>query len=655
MGREPSGSEADDPGPSPGEDLVEYMVELLNERTLNARQFCTVMYYAGRAGVREAAPYGLQPGAQSGHYQRKLSAVMPASRDRKAYYTVDVPGHSKHDLSRTIHQVPTLPPHECIVDDMGATGFETRLRECIGGGLPAAYWEHPAVRNAPQDGPGGPPVPVNLYVDGVPYSQTDSVLGWWVEVVPTGQRHLVAVFRKRNACRCGCRGWCNVWAYLRWLQWSFGALARGRWPNTRHDGKPWQPEDETRKARANKPFQHRAVVMFIKGDWSEYAASMGFPPWGDALRPCFECTAHGPDMYTAHGNSPLGLRWEINEETAYENACQRCEVYVRLSARARDKVASLLFYDKRPTGGRGRCLMSDIDELGLLASDRLEPSANLHDVSLLESAETPVDVVFWRSSRESLTRHRNPLFSDATGLNPMRNLTVDTLHAVHLGVLKAWCKVAVWFVLDSKLYGAGTLADERVQRSILALRHDLMKFYAARRGNPSLDPLTEVADLTVKMLGTRSTPSLKLKGAETFGFTAFLVDLLNKHHGHFGQEGSTLRRAGKDLLDMLDIWSRAGHDVPAEGQQAAFELYSDHMALMTPYNVFTPKHHLVFHLLGNVSRQGNPRRYAVWLDESLNKTLKQACRQTSQATFELSVLSRMRDLLRTKAAKRRLS
>ena len=76
------------------------------------------------------------------------------------------------------------------------------------------------------------------------------------------------------------------------------------------------------------------------------------------------------------------------------------------------------------------------------------------------------------------------------------------------------------------------------------------------------------------------------------------------------------------------------------------DLYVRHMALMVPFECFTPKHHILYHLLVKTGVQGNPLAYSTWLDESLNKTLKQACKNASAATFYPSVLLRMRDLLK---------
>ena len=80
--------------------------------------------------------------------------------------------------------------------------------------------------------------------------------------------------------------------------------------------------------------------------------------------------------------------------------------------------------------------------------------------------------------------------------------------------------------------------------------------------------------------------------------------------------------------------------------QEAFDQYVRHVALMAPLDCYVPKHHIVFHLLADVGRKGNPRFcYAKWLDEALNQTLKGAGKYASQRTFECSVLFGMWDLL----------
>ena len=86
--------------------------------------------------------------------------------------------------------------------------------------------------------------------------------------------------------------------------------------------------------------------------------------------------------------------------------------------------------------------------------------------------------------------------------------------------------------------------------------------------------------------------------------------------------------------------------------QACFEAYRTHLQCMASEEAFVPKHHLMVHLLHRSGYFGNPRFYSEWLDESLNKTLKSACRLTSQSTFENSVLTRMQSILSSNCQKR---
>ena len=81
----------------------------------------------------------------------------------------------------------------------------------------------------------------------------------------TQRHHLTAVLRKRNSCNFGCKGWCNVYAILRMLRWSFRAMAAGAYPPGRHDG-PWREADARRVARAGERFKLRFAVLYIKGD-----------------------------------------------------------------------------------------------------------------------------------------------------------------------------------------------------------------------------------------------------------------------------------------------------------------------------------------------------------------------------------------------------
>jgi hypothetical protein len=321
-------------------------------------------------------------------------------------------------------------------------------------------------------------------------------------------------------------------------------------------------------------------------------------------------------------------------------------VRVLLTAATKAMVLQHLRYDKRDDGAHGRAIVQDIEALGLRANDRLEPSSSLPDVSKLEDLHVPATVTFWRSREESLTRHRNPLFvsTAVTGLG-LSSLTVDLLHALYLGVMNRWCAVVLWFLFNSEIFGSVGTAEENLQTAVLIIKSQLMAWYTEQqRANPSR-VLTRVGDLTVKMVGTKHKPRCKTKGAETFGMALFLTNMLQKYSVRLGSAGKRLERAGSALLRLVEIWDGSGRVMDTVARQSAFMEYQLHIACMEPEDAYTPKHHILFHLLYRSDYLGNPRHYASWQSEAKNKLLKASCRNVSQATFEATVLFRMKSVL----------
>ena len=102
---------------TPEQEFIEFMLGLLMARTLNAKQFCIAMYWAGQAGLTGAKRFGFRPDDKStGHYTRKLDPILGFKHYNKTLYDVNIPGHSKADLSRTMHTLPVPPPPPRAVD-----------------------------------------------------------------------------------------------------------------------------------------------------------------------------------------------------------------------------------------------------------------------------------------------------------------------------------------------------------------------------------------------------------------------------------------------------------------------------------------------------------------------------------------------------------
>ena len=143
-------------------------------------------------------------------------------------------------------------------------------------------------------------------------------------------------------------------------------------------------------------------------------------------------------MYLAMGNSCEGLRWPLTTDAEYDAACARCEIVVVINTDGqRRALLRVLRYDKRPDGARGRALTQDLNDFHppLRENDRLEPGGALRQVGDLEDVGLPAQLIFWRSSNETIARHRCPLLcAEELGLTPTRALTVDALHTASLGI-----------------------------------------------------------------------------------------------------------------------------------------------------------------------------------------------------------------------------
>ena len=89
------------------------------------------------------------------------------------------------------------------------------------------------------------------FIDGVPSTRRDGMLGVWMHSLATSSRHVIAVYRKSSLCRCGCGAWCTLhplWVFLAWSSFQrcpvqcfqVGGMTsgHGRHPTPREQ--PWQ-------------------------------------------------------------------------------------------------------------------------------------------------------------------------------------------------------------------------------------------------------------------------------------------------------------------------------------------------------------------------------------------------------------------------------
>lgn len=356
------------------------------------------------------------------------------------------------------------------------------------------------------------------------------------------------------------------------LRWSIEAGASGRFPLLRHDGKAFGPGDEVRAACAGEGLGCKLALAHLKGDWSEYCVTLGFPTWNSVSHPCIWCTSGSATLHNVAGLAPNVFPFSLKDMDTWEAACARCEIRVRFQTMEQlAAVRNALHYDKRSSGSKGRCLTANFPALGLKAGDRVEPTPELRDVADFDSLVAPCAVLFWRPANETHTRRRNPLFSVDMGVT-LAALVVEMMHVMHLGVLQKFVSWSWWGLILGNVFGL-TISNEEelIELSVHRLRAEYFAWVGPyRRAHPELErSFTQLPDLTPKTLGPKVAAFiLKTKAAMTRPLVPFTLMLLQKYPDKFLGQAATAA-AGGAMDRILTILREAGPVVPLPRLQEA--------------------------------------------------------------------------------------
>ena len=655
-----SDSEPEDPLHNPNhaaKEFLEVLMGLYLESVISANRFCVLCYWAQLAGIKaeQVAAYAMKPGIHSGNYQKHLNKELGFDLQRKRLYKVPVPAYPQGGVARGEMSLPLRPPHEILDTDIAdEPGLLLKLREKMDDGtLPPAYTEHPVVQASQDD----PVVPLALYMDGVQYSQVDSVVGIWLINLLTSVRYMIGLVRKRVLCRCGCRGRDTFQPIMEWVKWSTRCCANGVYPMRRHDGSPFTEEEQHRADRAGSLMRLKAAVVYVKGDWAEFCERFGFPTHSSTMRPCFCCSAYGDALFRPLGVSVVETPWHTNTAADFESAFTRCEVRVVLTNELHGVIRARLHYDKRKHGALGRALSRDVPEAGLRKGDRLEASPSLLDVAKFDDiSEFPCEVVFWRRSDESLALFRSLLWDPDIGLNPADSPAIDLLHTLYLGILSSWAKHTLWLLLDSPIWGHEEPSEyERQIVSLRCLKVELFAFYTEYDRQHPGEHCTRLSDLTPKMVGIDGQRKLKTKAMETYYVSLYLLEALQKFAAHLDDVGRATMRSGERLIHFIRMVTAAPMVCDHGHIAEMLDLYKNFMLIAEPLGIYTPKAHLMYHCILRAARQGNPVGYQTFADESLNKTLKRTLRFCHQSNFELLAMLKMERVLARDGIRQRMA
>lgn len=583
------------------EDLL---VSLKLQGHINATQCCSLAFFAHKAGCPGdlLKALAVKPNAQSGRFSRVFdSALGSAPRDANLY-EVGLARRLRYQAFRSFDYIETLPLHEALHNEFAASDslIESLAKAKEHGELPSIYWEHPVVKDNPTE----QIHPFCIFVDGLAFGRGESCLAFWCYFLFSTERHLCAVLRKSELCSCGCRGWCSVSQVWAMLAWGVVAVQSGVQPTSRHDRMPWRPSDTLRSPTAGEPFGFRACCLFIKGDWAEFASSLGVPTWGALISPCPLCFVEPPNMADATELSPLGIPGAPKNLATFEAACSACEIIKDLSAEDLQLVENHLVYDKSKDGSRGRALIADLPTLGLRMGDRVEPSIAVPDVGFLVCLFGTLSVTFWRPSLETAYRHRCAIFGSSTRLSAW-NLGVDWLHCLSLGVFQFWLAELIADLLACNAWCVAGAAAARYELGVAHLREELFGWYRSESSQGRHH--TRVQRLVPSMFGSLEPGkrTCHLHGAETNSFLAFSEVLLSRHGHKLGDRSAHHVEAGFALKRILARIRRYPRVFPMAEIQGFCSDVQRHLGAIAALGVNPrPKHHFLIEMAARFWKHG---------------------------------------------------
>ena len=389
------------------------IVALKHQCVLSANQACVLSFWAKGGGLcAPGSRLALHPAQKGGAFSRKFDRVAGITNLlREPVYTMPMVVRQTWTLGRGVVGREVSLVHEKLKDEMGdRPDFWGQVHASQQSqGWKPAFDAHPVVQ---RHGP-NKIIPLGIYIDGVPFNKRDSAIAMWVINLATNRRHVSIVLRKRELCRCGCKGWDTIYTALDCLRWQIAYLAEGKLPECKHDNTPWEGY---KGLSPGEDFGWKGVVVLFKADWGEYATTMAFRSWAHYLHPCFLCCCKGGpegDWQSFEGMSLLGVPFGPKTLEVYNDACRALEKRVTIpSFIVLQDLIGRLEFDKRKQGYEGRALLSDCAALGLRKGDRLEPSELCADTGSIDSRrDFPFDVLFWTWDPNSMCRHRNPIFT----------------------------------------------------------------------------------------------------------------------------------------------------------------------------------------------------------------------------------------------------
>ena len=238
--------------------------------------------------------------------------------------------------------------------------------------------------------------------------------------------------------------------------------------------------------------------------------------------------------------------------------------------------------------------------LGLSKWDRLEPQTTCADVAEYDEREAtvPFEAVFWRCSKDTRVRRRNPLFCEELGIGPLA-LGVDSLHTLCLGVYQFFTAELVWSLLR---VNAWKVQEAHHPPSVVhAMGFDRLKdeylTWISSESKAGRSP-TKIQNFAYSMMGTWDRPMIKIHAAESNTFLRYCDTLMKKYETYLDVEERLHYRLGLDaLLVIAEVCTVYEDVVPPLAIQRFTDASLQHIRAVEALEIgLRPKHHFMLHM-----------------------------------------------------------
>jgi hypothetical protein len=196
-----------------GQKLREHLEKKYLSGLLTGYDFAIQAHFTTLAGGVGLEDLAVRPEQAEKHGAEHVEFIVAQKYPRPNLKTIEIAANSKHGCVREKINCPIRLPSQ-IFSESYSDAEHVEPPGCDPS-VVSLFPNHPVVRRGLDAGLHWSRIlPLVLYTDGVKYSTRDSFVGFYVTNYRNMEMYLCALFRKEDACKCGCRGWCTMFPIL---------------------------------------------------------------------------------------------------------------------------------------------------------------------------------------------------------------------------------------------------------------------------------------------------------------------------------------------------------------------------------------------------------------------------------------------------------